>query len=135
MPILKKIDILLLNQEEASLLTGISYQKEKQIFKKLDELVPEIAIMTKGDRGAVVSGGNCLYRAGAPKVKVAEKTGAGDAFGSGFLASYIKNQNIEQALQLGIANSTSCIQKIGAKNGLLKKDQSFKKARVLKTKT
>ena len=33
-PILNKIDILLLNQEEASLLTKVSYQKEKQVFKK-----------------------------------------------------------------------------------------------------
>jgi len=120
-PILSKIDILLLNQEEASLLTGIDYKKEKQIFKKLDELVPGIAIMTKGEKGAIVSDGNYLWQAKASKIKVIEKTGAGDAFGSGFLASYIKNQDIEQALQFGIANSVSCIQKPGAKQGFLKR--------------
>ena len=118
--ILSKIDILLLNQEEASLLTGIDYKKEKQIFKKLDELVPGIVIMTKGAAGAVVSDGNCVWAAKAPKVSVVEKTGAGDAFGSGFLAKYIKNQNIKQALEFGIANSASCIQKPGAKQGFLK---------------
>lgn len=131
-PILSKIDILLLNQEEASLLTGTSYQKEKQIFKKLDELVPGVVIMTKGINGAVVSDGNYLWQAKAPKVKVVEKTGAGDAFGSGFLAGYIKNQDIERALQFGIANSSACIQKIGAKQGILKKGQSWKKVKVEK---
>lgn len=133
-PILEKIDILLLNQEETSSLTAIPYQQEKKVFQKLDELIPGIAIMTKGSRGAVVSDGNYLWQARTPKVKVIEKTGAGDAFGSGFLASYVKNQDIGQALQLGIANSCACIQKVGAKQGLLKKGQPWKKVKVVKTK-
>ena len=119
-PILKNIDILLLNQEEASLLTGIDYKKENQIFKKLDELVPGIVIMTKGAKGAVVSDGNYVWTAKAPKVSVVEKTGAGDAFGSGFLTGYIKTHNIEQALQFGIKNAVKCIQKPGAKQGFLR---------------
>ena len=133
-PILEKIDVLLLNQEEASLLTGISYEKEKQVFKKLDDLVPGIAIMSKGAKGAVVSDGKFLWQASAPKIKIVEKTGAGDAFGSGFLADYIKNQDITQALQFGIANATGCVQKIGAKHGILKKNQVWKKVRVMKKK-
>jgi len=63
-----------------------------------------------------------------------EKTGAGDAFGSGFLSGLLQKNDIEYAIQLATANATSCIQKIGAKNGLLKKDEwgSWPKVKVRK---
>ena len=131
-PILSKVDILILNQEEASLLTQISYQKEKEVFKKLDELIPGIAVMTKGRRGVVVSDGKYLFEAGALPVKYVEKTGAGDALGSGFLTGFIQKQDVSYAIQLGIANATACIQEIGAKAGLLKKGQSWLKVKVKK---
>lgn len=131
--ILKKVNILILNQEEASLLTKIPYQKEEEIFKKIDEICPGITIMTKGSEGAVVSDGRELYRAGAPKVKLVDKTGAGDAAASGFISGIIKSGgDIEYAIQLGMANATSCLKKWGAKNGLLRKNQKFKKVKVIK---
>ena len=128
--ILKKIDILVLNQEEASLLTKIPYQQEEEIFKKIDELSPGIAIMTKGPAGVVVSDGNYLYQAEPLKVKVVDRTGAGDAFAAGFLSGLIQSGQIVYAIQLGIANSSACLQKIGAKNGLLKKNQKWSKVKV-----
>lgn len=131
--ILNKIDVLFLNQEEACMITKTEYNKEKHIFKKIDEMCPGIAVMTKGPEGVMVSDGKHLYCASSPKVKVVDATGAGDSFASGFLSGLIQaNNNIEYAIQLGIANSVSCIQKVGAKNGLLKKGQVFKKAKVLK---
>jgi len=128
--ILKKIDILVLNQEEASLLTKIPYQQEEEIFKKIDELSPGIAIMTKGPAGVVVSDGNYLYQTEPLKVKVVDRTGAGDAFAAGFLSGLIQSGQIVYAIQLGIANSSACLQKIGAKNGLLKKNQKWSKVKV-----
>ncbi len=120
---LSKIDILLLNQEEASMVTGIDYKKEGELFKKFDELVPGIAVMSKGPDGVSVSDGKNIYRAGIPASGYAERTGAGDAFGSGFVAAIIDGKDIPHAIQLGTANATSTIQKVGAKNGLLKKNE------------
>ncbi len=129
--ILKKVNVLILNQEEASLLTKTSYQREKEIFKKIDEICSGIAIMTKGKNGVVVSDGKIIYSASSLPTKVVDKTGAGDAFGSGFLAGYLRfNKDIVSAIQLGIANSVSCINQFGAKNGLLKKNQKFSKVKV-----
>ena len=133
-PILEKIDVVLLNQEEASLLTKISFKKEKEIFRKLDKIVKGIVIMTKGDNGAVVSNGEYLWHVNSLPIKPTEKTGAGEAFGSGFLTGLIRKNDIEYALQLGTANAASCIQKIGGKRGLLKKNQKWEKVKVLKTK-
>jgi sugar/nucleoside kinase (ribokinase family) len=63
-----------------------------------------------------------------------ERTGAGDAFGSGFVSGMILENDIEYAIQLGSANATSVIQEIGAKNGLLQKDDldGIEKAEVNK---
>ena len=133
--IIEKVDVLILNQEEASLLTKMPFKKEKQIFKKIDEMCPGIAIMTKGKNGAVVSDGKELYKAKALKTEVVDTTGAGDAFGSGFVAEFIRsNGDIERSIQFGMANSAGCLTKVGAKNGLLEKNSEFVRVPVAKEK-
>jgi len=133
--ILKKVNILILNQEEASFLTKIPYQKEKEIFKKIDKLCSGIAIMTKGSGGAVVSDGKYLYGAGILDVKVIDGTGAGDSFGSGFVSAFIRsNGSIEKAIQLATVNAGSCLGEWGAKSGLLKKGEKFENIKIKKEK-
>lgn len=136
--LLNLADVLILNQEEASLATGIPYFKEKEIFKTLDDWVEGICIMTKGPLGGVVSDGKFLYHFNVLKVKkIVDRTGCGDAFGSGFLVGPIRCPgSIEYAIQLASANATGCLQKIGAKNDLLKKGESifkFGKVKIKKT--
>lgn len=132
--IAKKIDVLILNQEEASFLTKIPYQQEVEILKAIKAMCPGIVVVTKGAEGVVVFDNNYLYSA-KPHVKkeIVDTTGAGDAFASGFIAGLIKESgNIEKAIQLGMANSVGCISKVGAKNGLLKKGQEFERVEVKK---
>jgi len=131
--ILPEVDVLLLNTEEASYLTGLPYAKEKQIFQKLDELVKGILVVTNGPKGLKVSDGNFIWTAGVYKnKKVVDRLGAGDAFGSGFVAGLIKTRegcekgvcatkNIEYAIRLGSANATSMVESLGAKTGILTK--------------
>jgi len=131
--LLNKIDILILNQEEAARLTDLDFEKEKEIFQKLDKWVEGMVVMTKGPDGVVVSDGKDLYSAGIPKSGLVDRTGAGDAFGSGFVAGWIEKQDIAYAIQLGTANATACLQKLGAVNGLLKKGEwgKWEKVEVL----
>jgi len=119
--VLGKIDILLVNQEEASLISGVDFKNEAELFKKFDELVPGIAVMSKGKEGVAVSDGKSIYRAGIPESGYVDRTGSGDAFGSGFVATIIRGGSIAEAIQLGAANATATIQSLGAKTGLLKK--------------
>jgi len=131
--ILKQVDILILNQEEASILTKIPYEKERDIFSKIDELTPGICCMTKGPQGVVVSDGLYLYRANSLRIKPVDWTGAGDSFASGFLSGLIQSKgNIEYGVQLGIANSSACLTQFGAKHGLLKKEDKWKMVKVKK---
>jgi len=132
--ILKNVDILFLNQEEASLLAKIPFEREIEIFKKIDEICPGVAVMTKGGQGVAVSDGKYLYFAEPdPERKVFDTTGAGDSFASGFLSDFIRyNGDIEKAIQLGLANSAANLSEIGAKTGLLDKNSEFKRVEVTK---
>jgi len=128
-PYLKFMDVFTCNQEEAAKLLGISYRKEKEIFKKFDEAIEGIAVMTKGPKGVSVSDGKYLYKAGVfTEKKVVDRTGAGDAFGSGFVVGLILLNKIKEAIKLGSANATSVVECFGAKAGILTR-QTFKNRR------
>ncbi|MEK7664893.1 MAG: carbohydrate kinase family protein [Patescibacteria group bacterium] len=132
--ILKKINVLILNKEEASQLTKIPFAEEQSIFKKIDEICSGVFVMTKGGEGVVVSDGKYLYRAKPHKNrKVVDTTGAGDSFASGFISDYIRRDgDIEKAIQLGMANSEENLAKTGAKTGLLEKNSEFERVQVTK---
>ena len=146
--ILSNADIILLNKEEASTLTGISQLKEKEIFQKLDDLVLGIAVMTDGPRGLKISNGKKVWSAGIFKnQKIVDRTGAGDAFGSGFVSGLLhtgeedltnpKDKNIKEAIILGSANATSVVEDYGAKAGILsyKQYKNSKRFKYLSIKT
>jgi len=132
-PILQKIDILLLNQEEAQTLIKNYLLKEEELIKEIKKFFQGILILTNGENKVLVSDESFLYSALPIKEKVLDKTGAGDAFGAGFLSGYIKSGgDIVFSIQMAVANSASCIKKWGAKQGILKNGQKFKKVKVVK---
>jgi sugar/nucleoside kinase (ribokinase family) len=116
---LKKIDVLLLNKEEASILTGVFNEEDEVIFQKIKELSANLVIMTNGENEVVAIYKDNFYRASFNKVEAVCKTGAGDAFGSGFLSEFIRSSDIQKSLHFGAKNAASCVSKVGAKNGLI----------------
>ncbi len=131
---IKRVDVLMLNQEEASLLTQTSFKKEKLIFKKLDQWVKGVCIMTKGKKGSIVSDGEYLYEASIIKRKIVDETGTGDAFGSGFVFQYMKTSNIQESIQFATANAAANVGVMGAKEGVLSKNDNWRKVKVRKKK-
>lgn len=120
--IFRKLDVVIMNREEAAEFTGVKYGDERGIFRKFDKVIDGIAVMTEGKRGSIVSDGRYIYRAGVYKDKGAvDRTGAGDAFGSGFVAGLMQKNEISWALKLASANATSVIEEIGAQPGILGK--------------
>ena len=150
---LKDISFLVVNEGEAAELTGISFKKEAAVFKKLDALTPGIVAVTSGPKGVTVSDGRFIYKAGTFKEKkLVDRTGAGDAFGSGFVAGLLRKnetckvkgvcntKNIEYAIRLASANAAAAVEKLGATEGLLTKrdfdvSPRFKSMKILKRKT
>lgn len=119
-PLVSKIKVLITNREEAGLITGIAPTKEKEIFARLDELVDGICVMTDGPQGVWVSDGRRLYQAGIfTDKKLVSRTGAGDAFGSGFVAGMLLKEDISYAIRLASANATAVTEHFGAHAGAL----------------
>lgn len=116
--LLQAVNILVANREELQLLFG-GDQPVDTVLNALP-FCPYV-VLTDGPGGSYASDGQAIYYAGQYKnVKVADRTGAGDAFSSGFVAAIAQGWPIEDALTLASANSTSVVQHIGAKPGILK---------------
>jgi ribokinase len=116
--LLKNVHILVLNDEEAGLLVGHADKATK--LETLKELGPEIVLITEGGKAVhCMDAKGVRYMLHPPRVKVVETTGAGDAFAATFLAGFIKEKDIEYALRLAAANSSSVLKYRGAKRKLL----------------
>lgn len=130
-PLIKQAVIFNINKQEAENLTG---KKEiKSIYKVLNKITNAYQIVTDGSSGAYLSDDILIYFASAMNTKPVNTTGAGDAFGSGFTAGMILHNDWDYALRLGILNADGVIQKMGAKNGLLKKlpkRSEFRKVKI-----
>lgn len=117
---LNKTDVLFLNKEEAQDLLKIEKGPEV-LLNEFNKRLKAIVVITDADKGAYILSQGKKYHALATKVKVVNATGAGDAFGSAFIAGLIKSRDVKIASQLAILNSSSVIKITGAKKGLLAK--------------
>lgn len=118
-PILNKVDVVIVNREEAARLTGYSLAKE-EVFMATCLLVKEMAVVTDGRRGAhLCTRDEKMLSSDGFVVKAADSTGAGDGFGCGFISGLIKGWELEEALKLGVSNGAAAVTKTGAKTGLL----------------
>jgi 2-dehydro-3-deoxygluconokinase len=116
--------MIYVNREEAEKLTsfGRSEGKDREILIALQKLGPKVCIITDGAAGALAYdsvNGKFLKVAVLP-VDAYERTGAGDAFGSGSLSAIIHGRTLEEALLWGTVNSASVIGYTGPQKGLLK---------------
>ena len=124
--ILSGTNIIVLNKSEAKLLLKTKKNNIKFLLKKLKEKIKDVVVITEGAKGVHVYDGKFMYSMGSHKIKVMHTAGAGDAFNSGFLAGIAKGLGVEKALELGMAESASVIQKYGTKNGLVNYNQALK---------
>jgi ribokinase len=115
--LMRNIHLLVLNKEEAEILVG--RMEDKDLLRSLSRTGPLMVVITDGKRGAKAYDGSAFYSIPGNDVKVRETTGAGDAFASGFLAGYILSQKLEFSMSMGMANATSVVKYLGAKNRLL----------------
>ena len=115
--LLKYVDVLNVNKEEASqLVPGVVLA---ELLYHLNGYVPTV-IITDGAMGGIAGNGSEIYRFGIYEdVRIKDATGAGDAFGSGFLAALTSGKSFRSALIFASANSTAVVTKIGANRGIL----------------
>ncbi len=119
--IYQRSELLILNREEAVTVGGGNHDDIKDLLSHLHALGPKVVVITDGPQGAYASDSQNIWKMPLypdPKPPY-ERTGAGDAFSSTFLAALVKGNTIEGALQWAPINSMSVVQKVGAQAGLL----------------
>lgn len=115
--LLPLVTILTSNAEELVSLFGGNLRAAAEQASTMCQYV----VVTDGGAGVMAVHNGVVYQAGQyQKVKVLDRTGAGDAFGSGFTTAIAKGMSIHDAITLGSANATSVVQHVGAKPGILK---------------
>ena len=117
MRVLKKVDVLTINDAEARQLSG-EYSLVKAA-KKILAMGPSYLIIKKGEHGALLFGENQVFSAPAlPLADVFDPTGAGDAFAGGFIGylarvNTVSFSNMKNAIIYGSALASFCVEKFG----------------------
>jgi sugar/nucleoside kinase (ribokinase family) len=91
----------------------------RHFFQEVLSRGPRIVVVTNGAEGVYVATKECIYFHPSLPINVVSTIGAGDAFGSCFVASIVQGKTIEQAMLRGIINSGSVLGFLAAKTGLL----------------
>lgn len=140
--ILKTAEVVVMNSEEAEMLTEIEIRpdtKEEKfsqcpihpdIVKNLQTLKStnaKIIVITDGGNGAYAYDGEYLYKCPQFPAKVVSTLGAGDAFASTFVTVLDKSGwNIEKSLICASINAASVVEQFNAQDGQLKYDEVIK---------
>ena len=115
--VLKKVDVLLVNDAEARQLSGeLSLVKAA---KAIMQMGPQFLIIKKGEHGALLFHKDHVFFAPAlPLEEVFDPTGAGDTFAGGFIGHLAKTkdisfENMKTAIIVGSAMASFCVEKFG----------------------
>jgi len=119
--IYRRADVFISNKEEAQRILEVSEPDVKKLMKGMTELGPKVVVVTDGTKGAYAYDGTSAwfmppYPDNKPPL---ERTGAGDAFSSTFVAALCLGLSVQDALRWAPINSMSVVQYVGAREGLL----------------
>lgn len=115
--VIKRIDVITINDEEARQLTG-EYSLVVAA-KKIHEMGPKYVVIKKGEHGALLFHNEQMFYAPAlPLAEVFDPTGAGDTFAGGFAGYLAKTgdvsfENMKNAVVYGSALASFCVEKFG----------------------
>jgi sugar/nucleoside kinase (ribokinase family) len=111
-PLLGLVDLAMPNEEEARLITGRVRVPDMAAY--LLEAGVKVAVIKRGERGAVVATREEFHEVPAQAVRVVDTCGAGDNFAGGFLAGYLRGLSPEKAARIGCAMGTRCVTREGS---------------------
>ncbi|MCH2034135.1 MAG: PfkB family carbohydrate kinase [Tenacibaculum sp.] len=115
--VLKRIDVITINDEEARQLSG-EYSLVNAA-KKIHEMGPKYVVIKKGEHGALLfNDDNMFFAPALPLAEVFDPTGAGDTFAGGFCGYLAKTgdysfENMKNAIIYGSNLASFCVEKFG----------------------
>jgi ribokinase len=124
-PLFAKTDVLILNADEAAeclLSEGrVKPGTIQQMLKHIQAWGPEVVVITDSHRGSWAYDGERVYNVKNPHDTPVDTTGAGDSYGSSFVAGLIRyGGDIHRSMQLATVNATANVRVVGAQRGLLR---------------
>ena len=137
--LLKDVDLLFVNKEEAALLTALPLTKPllehlraptqtlrpaymynlNPLLKTLKEKIRGTVVITDGSRGTQAYNGEQVSIMPVYPTQVSDVLGAGDAFGSACTAAHLLGCDLQEALCWGSANASGVVTDPGAHYGLM----------------
>jgi len=115
--LLDDVSVLLVNKDEMK--TIVEGETLEELVRHGANLVRTV-VVSDGPNGVMATDGEKIVKAGMyDDIPVVDRTGAGDAFGSGFVAWHALGKSLEEAVTFASANATSVVAQIGATSGIL----------------
>lgn len=115
--VLEDVSILLVNKEEMKQI--VEGETLEELVRHGSNLVKTV-VVSDGPRGVMATNGEQIIKAGMYEdPPVIDRTGAGDAFGSGFVARCALGKSLEDSIVFASANATSVVTQVGATAGIL----------------
>jgi sugar/nucleoside kinase (ribokinase family) len=115
--LLKKVDILIINDEEVRQLSGM--HNIRKAAAEVCSRGPRRLIIKRGEHGALLFDENGIFAVpGFPLENVVDPTGAGDSFAGGFVGylatqSEITSATLRRAMVHGTATASHCVEAVG----------------------
>ena len=115
--VLRKVDVLLVNDSEARQLS--SQFSLVKAAKEIMKMGPKYLIIKKGEHGALLfHQDNVFFAPALPLEEVFDPTGAGDTFAGGFIGHIARTRdisfdNMKSAIIVGSAMASFCVEKFG----------------------
>ncbi len=113
--LLRMLDWVFVNEREACHYAGV------RSLTRACQRWPELALRTvikQGADGALALVGGAVGHVAAPRVRVVDTTGAGDAFNGGFLATLVRGEPIEACLAAGVRIGSESVRAAGGLDAL-----------------
>ena len=118
--LLASTDILVVNETEASVLSGLPLDRDgaittvTSVAHSLQQQPDQVVVITLGARGAAAVCGDDVFVIEGHTVDVVDTTGAGDCFVGYLAASLDAGQSLESAMDLANRAGAVCVQALGA---------------------
>ncbi len=131
--VLAKTEILFVNREEGIKISkaNLDFSENSNYKENIEKLLvavkntgPKNVVITDGKKGSfMIDSGGAVIIGPVKDTVVVERTGAGDAFASGFLSGILAGQDFQSAMNWGTENASSVIGQTGATKGLLRREE------------
>jgi sugar/nucleoside kinase (ribokinase family) len=111
--ILREVDVLICNRDEAIFLAG--NEDTRSAAEELHHLAPTVVVKLGSDGALGIGGDHQIYHSPSSAQSVIDSTGAGDAFAAGFLPVWLEKKDLSQSLIAGNQLAGECVAILGAR--------------------